>query len=96
VGKRGGLTHLPLSLGGRGVGWQVGVGWLAIWIRFEHVCLLVRRGGNIKNKILWKQLFYWTIGGAPIIPRSLKTKQNKKPFQDRPKVLFIFKSYMIL
>jgi hypothetical protein len=50
VGKRGGLTHLPLSLRGRGVGWQVGVGWLAIWIRFEHVCLLARRGGNWKAR----------------------------------------------
>jgi hypothetical protein len=29
------------------------------------------------------------MGGATIIPRSLKTTQNKKKFQDRPKI-FIF------
>jgi hypothetical protein len=26
---------------------MAGEGWLAIWIRFEHVCLLARRGGNL-------------------------------------------------
>jgi hypothetical protein len=31
-----------------------------------------------------------------IIPRSLKTKQNNKIFQDRPNFLFIFKSYLTL
>ncbi len=32
-----------------------------------------------------KNFFDWTImGGATIIPRSLKTTQNEKNFQDRP------------
>jgi hypothetical protein len=36
------------------------------------------------------------MGGATIIPRSLRTTRNKKNFQDRPKYFFIFKSYMTL
>jgi hypothetical protein len=36
------------------------------------------------------------MGGATIIPRSLKTKRNKKKFQDRPKFFIFFKSYMTL
>ncbi len=36
------------------------------------------------------------MGGATIIPRSLKTKRNKKKFQDRPKFILFFKSYMTL
>jgi hypothetical protein len=45
----------------------------------------------INNKILGKIFFDWTIiGGATIIPRSLKTKRNKKKFQDRPIFFFFF------
>jgi hypothetical protein len=36
------------------------------------------------------------MGGATIIPRSLKTTRNKKNFQDRPKFFLFFKSYMTL
>ncbi len=36
------------------------------------------------------------MGGATIIPRSLKTTQNKKIFQDRPKKFLFSKSYMTL
>jgi hypothetical protein len=36
------------------------------------------------------------MGGATIIPRSLKTTRNEKIFQDRPKFFLIFKSYMTL
>jgi hypothetical protein len=36
------------------------------------------------------------MGGATIIPRSLKTTRNKKSFQDRPKFFLFFKSYMTL
>ncbi len=36
------------------------------------------------------------MGGATIIPRSLKTKRNEKNFQDRPKNFFFFKSHMTL
>ncbi len=44
----------------------------------------------INNKILVKNMFDWTImGGATIIPRSIKTTRNEKNFQDRPKK-FIF------
>jgi hypothetical protein len=35
------------------------------------------------------------MGVATIIPRSPRTTQNEKKFQDRPKILFYFKSYMI-
>ncbi len=35
------------------------------------------------------------MGGATIIPRSLKTTRNEKKFQDRPKIFFL-KSYMTL
>ena len=43
-----------------------------------------------------KFFFDWTImGGATIIPRSLKTTRNEKNFQDRPKIFFL-KSYMTL
>jgi hypothetical protein len=34
------------------------------------------------------------MGGATIIPLSLKTTQNEKNFQDRPNVFIFFKSYM--
>ncbi len=34
------------------------------------------------------------MGGATIIPRSLKTTRNEKNFQDRPKIFLFFKSYM--
>jgi hypothetical protein len=35
--------------------------------------------------ILGKKNFDWTImGGATIIPHSLKTTRNEKKFQDRP------------
>jgi hypothetical protein len=34
------------------------------------------------------------MGGATIIPRSLKTMRNEKNFQDRPKFFLFFKSYM--
>jgi hypothetical protein len=37
----GGALLIPLSLGGRG--WNG-----SLWIRFEHVRLLARRGGNWK------------------------------------------------
>jgi hypothetical protein len=49
-------------------------------------------------KILGKHFFDQSImGGATIVPHSLKTKRNKKKFQDRPKIFFIFsKSYMTL
>ena len=36
------------------------------------------------------------MGGATIIPRSLKTTRNEKKFQDRPKKFLFFKSYMTL
>jgi hypothetical protein len=36
-----------------------------------------------------KKFFDWTImGGATIIPRSLKTTRNEKIFQDRPKIFY--------
>jgi hypothetical protein len=51
----------------------------------------------INDKILVKKFFDWTImGGATIIPRSLKTGRNEKKIQDRPNFLFYFKSYMTL
>ncbi len=34
------------------------------------------------------------MGGATIIPRSLKTTRNDKNFQDRPKIFLFFKSCM--
>ncbi len=41
--------------------------------------------------------FDWNImGGATIIPRSLRTTQIEKIFQDRPKIFLFFKSYMTL
>ncbi len=44
-----------------------------------------------------KTFFYWTIiGGATIIPRSLKTTRNEKIFQDMPKKFLFLKSYMTL
>jgi hypothetical protein len=36
------------------------------------------------------------MGGATIIPGSPRTTRNGKKFQDRPKICFIFKSYMTL
>ncbi len=36
------------------------------------------------------------MGGATIIPRSLKTTQNEKNFQDRPKKFLFLKSCMTL
>ncbi len=36
------------------------------------------------------------MGGATIIPRSLKTTRNAKIFQNRPKYFLFFKSYMTL
>jgi hypothetical protein len=36
------------------------------------------------------------MGGATIIPRSLKTTRNEKKFQDRPKFFIFLKSYMNL
>jgi hypothetical protein len=36
------------------------------------------------------------MGGATIVPRSLKTKRNKQNFQDVPKNFPFFKSYMTL
>ncbi len=36
------------------------------------------------------------MGGATIIPRSLKTTRNEKNVQDRPKNFLFFKSYMTL
>ncbi len=36
------------------------------------------------------------MGGATIIPRSLRTTRYEKNFQDRPKNVFSFKSYMTL
>ncbi len=36
------------------------------------------------------------MGGATIIPRSLKTTWNEKKFQDRPKKILFSKSYMTL
>jgi hypothetical protein len=37
------------------------------------------------------------MGGATIIPRSPKTTQNEKKFQDRPKNFYLFiKSHMTL
>ncbi len=43
----------------------------------------------VMHKILVKKNFDWAImGGATIIPRSLKTTQNEKIFQDRPKNFF--------
>ncbi len=40
-------------------------------------------------------MFDWTIlGGATIIPRSLRTTRKEKNFQDRPKFFLFFKSYM--
>jgi hypothetical protein len=34
------------------------------------------------------------MGGATIIPRSLRTTRNEKIFQDRPKIFLFLKSYM--
>ncbi len=49
------------------------------------------------NYFLVKKFFDWTImGGATIIPRSLKTTRNEKNFQDRPKKILILKSHMTL
>jgi hypothetical protein len=36
------------------------------------------------------------MGGATIIPRSLKTTRNKEKFEDRPNFFLFFKSYMTL
>ena len=36
------------------------------------------------------------MGGATIIPSSLKTTRNEKKFQDRPKKIFFSKSNMTL
>ncbi len=36
------------------------------------------------------------MGGATIIPRSLKTTRNEKIFQDRPNFFLFLKSYMTL
>jgi hypothetical protein len=36
------------------------------------------------------------MGGATIIPRSLRTTRNEKTFQDRPNFFLFFKSYMTL
>jgi hypothetical protein len=36
------------------------------------------------------------MGGATIIPRSLKTTRNEKNCQDRTKIILFFKSYMTL
>jgi hypothetical protein len=36
------------------------------------------------------------MGGATIIPRSLKTTRNEKFFQDMPKIFTFFKSYRTL
>jgi hypothetical protein len=36
------------------------------------------------------------MGGATIIPRSLKTTRNEKNFQDRAKFFLFLKSYMTL
>ena len=36
------------------------------------------------------------LGGARIIPRSLKTTRNEKNFQDRPKKILFLKSHMTL
>jgi hypothetical protein len=36
------------------------------------------------------------MGGPTIIPRSHKTTQNGKNFQDRPKIFLFFKSYVTL
>ncbi len=36
------------------------------------------------------------MGGATIIPRSLKTTPNEKIFQDRPIFILFLKSYMTL
>jgi hypothetical protein len=36
------------------------------------------------------------MGGATIIPRSLRTARNEKNFHDRPKKILFSKSYMTL
>ncbi len=36
------------------------------------------------------------MGGATIIPRSLRTMRNEKQFQHRPNFFLFFKSYMTL
>ncbi len=36
------------------------------------------------------------MGGATIIPRSLRTTRNEKNFQDRPNKFLFLKSYMTL
>jgi hypothetical protein len=36
------------------------------------------------------------MGGATIIPRSLRTTRNEKKFQDRPKFFLFFQSYVTL
>ncbi len=42
-----------------------------------------------------KKISDWTImGGATIIPRSLKTTRNDKNFQDMPKNILFLKLYM--
>jgi hypothetical protein len=61
---------------------------------FCTISLLVMQ--CINKKIFGKKLYDWTImGGATIIPRSLKTTQNENNFQDRPKMKEK-KSYMTL
>ncbi len=51
----------------------------------------------INNKIFGENFFDWTImGGATIIPRSLKTKRNEKNCQNRPEKILFLKSYMTL
>ncbi len=53
----------------------------------KFVIFLCQLCQNIK--ILGKHFFDWTIlGGATIIPRSLKTTRNEKNFQDRPKIFY--------
>jgi hypothetical protein len=60
-------------------------------------CVLFQCYLCINNKILVKKFFDWAfMGGATIIPRSLKTTRNEKIFQDRPKIFFFLKSNMTL
>ncbi len=50
-----------------------------------------------KYKDFSEKFFDWTImGGATIIPRSLKITRNEKNFQDRQKLFLFFESYMTL
>ncbi len=60
------------------------------WLRFKILYYFIVCYAKILR--FWNQIFfYWTfMGGATIVPRSLKTKRNQTNFHDRPIFYFIF------